>query len=230
MLYTNQVILITMTYLYSIGKASISNTALLVIAAFPLIVIFCQLTVPFLMWKNYGEIQQKTKLGLQHDNQHFQFKSIIWVQMAVLSITVIIIMIIDYHHFVTVGLNWRGMYQYLYHLINGAAFVILLIDITSAVGITIKAHWNNELIEVPHLLCIVKEGSPLEKHILIFYQFLFLMTVMLATSIMSFHLCGIAFAVLAHPTQVIATTILAIITFVFLFTFLFEKYERNIQK
>ena len=196
------------------------------VVAILLVVIFCQVTAPIYIWKTRKHLQRQSKQGLMHSGQRFRFKSIMWATVTTLLILVIIITGFDLHHIITFGLMWSDRNEFLYYLFLPGLVLVVTINFIIAIIITLIDYKHNELIELPNLLFFKKTV------IVVFFQFLFVMTELLAMLVFSFHGCGIILAVLANPIQVFATMVLSIMIilfFLFNCTYIYEKGERIVQ-
>ena len=192
------------------------------VVAILLVIICYQIAAPFYFWKTYHHLVKKSKQGLKHPGQKFRFKSIMWATVTALLILVIIILGFDLHHIITFGLMWNNRNKYLYYLLLLGLVLVVTMNFIIAIIITRISYKRNEFIEFPNLLLFKKTV------IVVFFHFLFVLTVLLAMSVLSFHGCGIILAVLVNPVRVFATIVLSITIILFFLsncTYIYEKGE-----
>ena len=192
------------------------------VAAILLIVIFCQISAPICIWKTRKRLIKKCEEGLKHPGQRFRFKSIMWAAVTTLLILMIIILGFDLHHIITFGLMRNDRNEFLYYLLLPGLVLVMTMNVIIAIIITGKGYKCYELIELPSLFFFEKPV------IVAFFHFLFVMTELLAMSVLSVHGRGIILAVLVNPVQTFATMVLSImIVLFFLFncTYIYEKGE-----
>ena len=189
------------------------------------LVVFSQLAAFGFFWKKYDAIQRNITLDFDYHrkSQRLHFKSIFWATVIVNGICSIVILVLDFANFLLYAQLYKGAIPLSVSLL---CVLIFLISINAAFSmfLTIKSYRKNKMIALPKLIgCFEKK-----RYIQFFIQVCLLTTLMLSSSLYSFHISGIIIGTLVNPTEVMNKVIFSMVTviiFFFIVAYIIERYE-----
>ena len=210
------------------------------IAMFALI-LFCTIAAPVEIDSYYIALHEKSENN-RKPHQRFRFKSIYWAFITIFGWVIMVIAGVDLYHFIEFGYTYKSEYRFLYYVLFATALVLVIADIIAALLIVRRAMKPEvSFIEAPEiinlLVCKAKtrnESNTSKCHLKCFKifsiinQIIAVTIILVSTTAISFHTCGIILAIVANPVQVIASVaiyLLVVLCGVFACAFIYERTE-----